>query len=123
MEGKEMLFYKEGTHFTVGVQKHRNGVIGLSIDGKTDASNGFQGDMVTQQLSAHLPILLHPNPEDVLVIGLASGVTLGTVTKWNNVKGIDCVEIEPSMIEASHYFDEWNNTPLRDKRVKIIMNC
>ena len=122
MEGKEMLFYKEGTHFTVGVQKHRDGVIGLSIDGKTDASNGFQGDMVTQQLSAHLPILLHPNPEDVLVIGLASGVTLGTVTKWNNVKGIDCVEIEPSMIEASHYFDEWNNTPLRDKRVKIIMN-
>ncbi len=122
MEGKEMLFYKEGTHFTVAVQKHQSGVIGLSIDGKTDASNNFQGDMITQLLSAHLPLLLHPNPEDVLVIGLASGVTLGAVTRWEDVKEIDCVEIEPVMIEASHYFDEWNNKSLEDKRVKIIIN-
>ncbi|MBA7467299.1 Polyamine aminopropyltransferase [subsurface metagenome] len=122
MEGKEMLFYKEGTHFTVAVQRHQSGVIGLSIDGKTDASNNFQGDMITQLLSAHLPLLLHPNPEDVLVIGLASGVTLGAVTRWEDVKEIDCVEIEPVMIEASHYFDEWNNKSLEDKRVKIIIN-
>lgn len=122
MEGKEMLFYKEGTHFTVCVQKHQSGIIGLSIDGKTDASNDFRGDMITQLLSAHLPLLLHSNPEKVLVIGLASGVTLGAVTRWKDVKEIDCVEIEPAMIFASHYFDEYNHKPLEDKRVKIILN-
>ncbi len=122
IEKKKMLFYEEGANFTVAVQKHPNGIISLSINGKTDASSNFRGDMVTQLLTAHLPLLFHPSPKDVLVVGLASGISLGGVTKWKNLKSIDCAEIEPAMIETSHYFDEWNNKPLEDKRVRLIID-
>ncbi|GAF99218.1 unnamed protein product, partial [marine sediment metagenome] len=56
---REVLFYKEGTHFTVSVEKRPMNKISLHIDGKTDASNSFKVDMITQLLSAHLPVLLY----------------------------------------------------------------
>jgi len=122
-ERRDILYYKEATHFTVSVVKNRfSEVRSLKIDGKADASNDIRADMSTQILSAHLPMILHSAPENVLVVGLASGVTLGSVTRWKNLKEIDCVDIEPAMIEASRFFDEWNNRPLEDKRVEIIIN-
>ncbi len=122
MNSKETIYYNEGLYFTVAVNKYQNGIINLTIDGKPDASNDKRGDMITQVLLGHLPLLLHPKPERVLVIGLASGITLGMVTRWQNVKEIDCVEIEPSMIEAAHFFDQWNNQPFKDKRIRIILD-
>jgi len=120
---RKILFYKEGAHFTVSVTKlPLKDTISLQIDGKTDASSNIRGDMTTQILSGHLPLILHRAPENALIVGLASGVTLGAVTRWKNLKEIDCVEIEPVMVEASHFFDKWNNRPLEDKRVDVIIN-
>jgi len=45
----------------------------MANSGKPDASS--HGDMMTQTLSAHFPMLFHPNPRSVMVLGLASGVT------------------------------------------------
>ena len=39
---------------------------------------GDFSDLETQLLAAHLPLLLHEDPRDVLVIGLASGITAGS---------------------------------------------
>ena len=69
-----LLYYREGASATVSV-KRLTGTTTLAVDGKTDASN--RGDMLTQKLVAHLPLLLHDNPRDVGIIGLGSGVTLG----------------------------------------------
>ena len=52
------------------------GARSMAIDGKVDASTS--GDMLTQKALAHLPLLLHPDPRDVLIIGLGSGVTLAS---------------------------------------------
>ena len=43
--------------------------ISLLVNGKVDASSGM--DMATQILLGHLPMLLHPEPRAVLVIGSA----------------------------------------------------
>jgi len=119
------LYYKEGVNFTVSVEKntYSKNII-LRIDGKADATNNVYRDMVSQKLIAHLPLLIYrtrKNPENVMLVGLASGMTLGSVT-LHPVKEIDCVEIEPAMVEASHYFDEFNYKPLEDKRVNLIIN-
>ncbi len=57
-----------------------------------------------------------------MVIGLGSGVTVGAVTRHESPTQIDVVEIEPAVVEASHFFDEWNNQPLEDSRVKLYLN-
>ena len=96
---------------TVTVREYRNGVRTLAVGGKVDASTA--ADMSTQLLLAHAPLLLHPKPRSALVIGLASGMTLGSAA-CHDLEQIDCAEISPAVVEASHFFDEYNgNVPVR----------
>ena len=53
-------------------------------------------------MCAHLPLLLHAAPRDVLVIGLASGITAGAVAA-HPVRSIRVVEIEAAMIPAARH--------------------
>ncbi len=118
-----LLYYRDGPTATVTVterpslEDHRH--LALAIDGKVDASTS--GDMPTQVLSGHLPLLLHPDPETVLVIGLASGVTVGAVAR-HPVREITAVEIEPAVVEASGLFAAVNHQPLRDPRVRLVVD-
>ena len=115
---RQLLYYREGTNSTVAVERTER-MTALRVDGKVDASNG--PDMVTQLMLGHLPLLLHPNPERVLVIGLGSGVTAGAVAQHPVVREIDVVEIEPAVVEASSFFLEENRNVLRDPRVRLVV--
>jgi len=117
MESSQFLYYKEGVEATVAVKKSGEQVF-LRINGKTDAATGL--DMDTQILSGQLPMLLHPNPEDVLVIGLGSGITLGSVQQ-HPLTTVVAVEIEPAVVEAAKYFSQANYNALEDKRLKMVV--
>ena len=75
LKAGSLLYYREGAAATISV-KRLTGTLSLAIDGKTDASN--RSDMLTQRVIAHLPLLLHENPRTVFIIGMGSGVTLGS---------------------------------------------
>ncbi len=113
----ETLYYREGAAGTVSV-KRSAGALSLSIDGKVDASSS--SDMVTQKLLAHLPLLLHDNPEDVAIVGLGSGVTLASALRHPTVR-VDVIELSPEVVAASRYFDEWTGGPLDDPRTRLIV--
>src|SRR5690606_6901652 len=68
----------------------------------------------------HVPMLLHEDPDDVLVIGLASGITLAAVAK-HDAETLDCAEIAPSVVRACRMFDEANDHVLDDERVRILV--
>jgi spermidine synthase len=117
-EGIQTLYFKEGLHAVVAVQKTSEGNLALQVNGKTDASS--RGDAATQLMLGHLPLLLHQGAEDVLVIGLGSGMTLGAVERYP-VKEVDVVEIEPAVVEASRYFNDFSGDPLNDPRANLIV--
>jgi spermidine synthase len=77
--------------------------------------------MPTQILSGHIGLLLHPDPKDVLVIGLASGTTAGSALR-HPIGSLTVVEIEPAVVQASHQFDHVNHQPLADPRTTLIVN-
>ena len=112
-----LLYYREGAASTVSVRRLA-GAVSLAIDGKIDASNA--GDMLTQRLLAHVPLLLHPNPRRVAIIGLGSGVTLGSALT-HPIERVDTIEISREVIEASHQFDSENGWALKDARSKLIV--
>ena len=114
----KILFYKEGMHTTVTTELSVDGNIFLRVNGKTDASLAM--DMRTQLLSGYLPMFFSENPENVLVVGQGSGVTLGAVEQFP-AKTIDLVEISPAVIEGSRYFDPFNHHALNDPRVRVIL--
>ena len=98
----------------------QSGHLWMANNGKVDASTS--GDMETQVLLAHLPFVFRPRAEQVLVIGLGSGITAGSVTLHGFPKGIDIVELEPAVVAASHLFDDYNHRPLEDDRVRLVAN-
>jgi spermidine synthase len=115
---RQLLFYREGINSTVVVERSERNT-SLKIDGKVDASNG--GDMMTQLMLGHLPLLLHSAPERVLVIGLGSGVTAGAVAQHPAVRQIEVVEIEPAVAAASQFFSRENRGVLRDPRLRLVI--
>jgi spermidine synthase len=114
----KVLFHKEGMFDTITVREENNKQRTLMVNGKPDASTGE--DMATQLLLGHVPMLLHPHPKNVLVIGLASGVTLGACSLYP-VQQMDCAEISPDMPEATHFFDEVNHHVLEDPRLRLMI--
>lgn len=124
--GNHLLYYKDGISSTVSVLQHRlrsknKGINAksLRVNGKTDAST--IGDMDTQLCLGYIPMFAHPNPKKVLVIGLGAGITLNTITEFDSVTNIECVEIEPAVVEANRYFSSENNNVLDDPRLKLII--
>jgi spermidine synthase len=119
MNQYDLLYYKAGMTATVAVMERHDGVRFLSIDGKTDASTGNAHDMKTQVMIGQLPMLFHPAPDKVFVVGLGSGVTVGSVLT-HDVRVVDCAELSDAVIEASEFFSHVNHRPLEDDRLRPI---
>lgn len=117
LKEREILFYKEGLSATVSVARSKDNV-SLAVNGKVDASNS---DAFTQYLLGHLPLLLHPAPRRVAVIGLGSGSTLAAVAA-HPVERIDGVELEKAVVSASEFFPDLNRGVLKDPRVHLHVN-
>lgn len=113
----DLLSYREGATSTVTVRR-LTGTISLAIDGKVDASNA--GDMLTQRLLAHVPLLLHPNPRRAAIIGLGSGVTLGSALT-HPLNEATVLEISPEVVEASAFFEAENHRALADPRTRLVV--
>jgi len=77
--------------------------------------------MFTQTLLAHFAMLFHPNPEQVLVLGLASGITAGEVLLYPSVKQLDGVEINKQVVAGSDFFIPWNNNVLQNPKTQLII--
>ena len=114
----ELLFYRDGPTASVAVQRVDRYVL-LKINGKTDASTGA-GDIETQTLLAHLPLLAAERVDRVAVVGFGSGMTVGAVLT-HPVREVDAFEIEPAVIEASRYFEPINGRPLDDDRLHLVI--
>jgi predicted membrane-bound spermidine synthase len=111
----KLLFHHDDATASIDVTQH-NDEISLSTNGKVDASSKF--DMGTQKLLGHLPLLLHPAAKDVMVVGLGSGATVGSVLT-HPVDAVDVVEISPGVIEANRFFKEVNRNALADPRTRV----
>ena len=93
---------------------------------QTVAVRGWQGGRVERRRHAHadlvaqIPLLLHEQPDDVLVVGLGTGVTAASAAS-HLVARLDVVEISPEIVEASRWFEEENRRVLADPRVRLIV--
>lgn len=113
----ELVYFREDRVATVSVKKVGSR-LSLSVDGKVDATNS--ADMLTQRMLGHLPLLLHPAPRDVLVIGLGSGVTAGAALA-HPIEHLEAVEISEGVAEAARLFDRVSHTPTADPRFRLVV--
>lgn len=119
---RELVYYGDGIGGFTTVLKYASplGNIAYSLinSGKPDASS--YGDMRTQTLLAHFPMVFHRNPKTVMVLGLASGITAGEVLCYP-IDRLDIVEINNQAVAASRFFTPWNNNVLSNPRTRLII--
>lgn len=69
------------------------------------------------EMIAHVPMMSHPNPKSVLVIGGGDGGTVREVLKYPSVERVVLCEIDKAVVDISYqYFPEIANA-MKDKKV------
>jgi spermidine synthase len=114
----DVIYVDDGLNATISVARTED-YLAVRTNGKVDASNK---DRITQLLSGHLGMVLHPQPRRVLVVGFGSGMTVSAVAQHPDVEQIDCVEIEAGMIRAAEYLRPLNRDVLKDPRVRVVID-
>ena len=107
---------KEDETASVAVLKTERGSI-LNIDG-FNAAGTYRYEYM--HLLAHLPAMLSPAPDTVLVICLGTGTTCGTVSLYPVVKRVDCVEISPAVIASVRAFSDVNYNVTDNPKVHLM---
>jgi len=113
---RKLNYYKEGVDAVVCVTESDGSRV-LHINGKPDGSN--QEDLSTQILLVQIPMLLHPEPRQVAVIGLGTGTTPAGAAAHKNLQSLDVIEISPEVVEASAFFKDINHGVLDDPRTAL----
>lgn len=116
-----ILFYEDAADATVSVEKGRSlhgdfDEYGIRVNGKPDASS--HGDLSTQLLVGHLPMLARPEARDVFLLGLGSGITGGAVL-GHPIQHLRIGENCEPVVRAAKFFEPWNGGVLTDQRATI----
>jgi spermidine synthase len=127
---KEVLHYEEGVAGVVKVATDIYDRKLLSINGWSVAGTGTPNPDVAlvndypevQKMLAHLPMLLHAAPRQVLVIGFGAGGTAWSLSRYAALERLDVVEFVPGVIRAARFFPEVNHNVLTDPRLHVTID-
>ncbi|MBK8164856.1 MAG: fused MFS/spermidine synthase [bacterium] len=117
----EVVFYREGINETVSVFRSLNGIQTYVVNGRAEASSAAI-DIQLQRALGHLPMLLHPQPRDVFVLGTGTAMTLGATARHPGVRRLVLAEIEREMIAVGRRFARWNGDVLDDPRLQVVID-
>jgi spermidine synthase len=113
------LYIGEGRNSSIVVSELPDGKHYFHVSGKVEASTEPY-DMRLQRMLGHLPALVHPNPQSVLIVGFGAGVTAGTFVVHPTIRSITICELEPLIPPVStEYFSAENYNVLNDPRTQI----
>jgi len=115
----DVLYYHQGANEIISVIRPKGGATSILVDGKVVASSNLE-DIQCQRTLGHLPMLAHPDPRSVFVLGLGTGMTLGSTSLHPGVEEIVLAELEPAVIPAAREFAGFNHSVLDDPRLRVI---
>ncbi len=118
-QGERLLAVSEGTHGIVAVVEFP-GSRRLKLNNYYVL--GGTASTLAERMQAHLPLLLHPSPHQVAVLGLGTGITASGAL-FHPITNITAVEMVPEVVAAARdYFREENDRVLEDPRTRIIID-
>lgn len=113
-----VLFEREDSVAETRVYEKRSGDREMAIDGH-EIGGTNRTILQKEKILAHLPMVLVPQAESVLVIGLGSGITLGSLAQYDEIRQLTCVEIVPGVVEGARFFSVFHDNVLQDPRVTL----
>ncbi len=103
--GSRVIAHREGIMATVAVTEDKQTNRTLRVDNRYQMGGTAAADAEYRQ--AHLPLLLHPNPQRALFLGVGTGISLGAASLYPQLQA-DAVELVPEVVEAMEFFEAKN---------------
>jgi spermidine synthase len=114
--GESIIWIEEGVQSTVSVNQFGRFRM-ETMDGIHQASDTSGLSFIHHRLG-QLPMAIHPNPREALVVGLGGGATAGAVGMHTGVN-VHVVELSPAVVHAASYFEKINYGVLRRPNVTV----
>lgn len=92
----------------------------LALDG--DVMLTERDEFIYDEMITHVPMSVHPNIRDILIIGVDDGGVVGQLTRYKTVERIDLVEMDPLVLDACRKYLPENSSQLNDSRVNIYFD-
>ena len=116
--GTELVWIGEGQETSVQiVRRLSTGYLEEFINGQAQASDD-PAMVWFHRLLGHLPMTLHSNPQDVLIVGLGGGATAGALAQ-HAPRNMQVVELADTVVEGSRYFREANQNILQFPNLRL----
>jgi spermidine synthase len=117
-DGREIIFHQEDATGVVEVfQEH--GKRFLVTNRLHSEGSNLPDAVYLQRKQGYLPLLLHPNPESVIEIGLGTGIGFTPVVLYDKVKHAEMVEISPGVVKAAALFAQDSQHVLEHPKLKL----
>ena len=110
-QGIEVPYIRDGKTATVAFAVG-GGAGTISTNGKPDAglvldiADAPRPDEITMVMAGALPLLLHPSPERVAIVGWGSGLTTHSLLGSDVPQVVETIEIERAMYDGARLFGE-----------------
>ena len=89
----------------------------LTLDGNVMLTE--RDEFIYDEMIVHVPMAVHKQAKDILVIGAGDGGVVRELTRYDRVERIDLVEMDPQVVEACRAFLPSNACRMDDRRVHI----
>ena len=89
----------------------------LVVDG--DLALTEKDEFIYHEMISHVPMAVHPNVKQILVIGGGDGGVVRELAKYEDVEQIDVVEADPLLVEVCRRYFPQMACSLNDRRVNI----
>ena len=90
----------------------------LTLDGYMMLTE--KDEFIYHEMMVHVPMSVHPNVKNVLVIGAGDGGVVRELTKYDEIERIDMVEIDKMVVDVCREYLPFTACKLDDKRVNIF---
>ena len=92
----------------------------LTLDGNVQLTE--RDEFIYDEMITHVPMSVHPEIKDILVIGAGDGGVVKELTRYSTIEKIDLVEMDPLVLEACRTYLPENSSKLDDSRVHIYFD-
>ena len=89
----------------------------LVLDGNVMLTE--RDEFIYDEMMTHVPMAVHSGIRDILVIGAGDGGVVRELTRYDRVRCIDLVEMDPQVVEACREYLPGNACRMDDRRVHI----
>jgi spermidine synthase len=117
-EKAQVIYHGEGIAHNVDIIKTSKGITIMQVNGTLEADTTY-AQRRHFILKAALPLLLHADPQNVAVIGLGLGITLGAIDRYPNVRNIEVIELTREMVDAQRYLENVSGGVLRSLKIHL----